>query len=155
MKQFFLKHWVRWILVLPAALGAYLACNAIVAICIGISDFFWETGSKNWRDLITSLACPACFTWYGAKTAPHNRFIVGVCLTVIQTIAITVVITAIAVKSGNVPEFSLHLAWLAILIIGGVVTPIMACYALHKEEMDLSGIHSGSQNIDDVDVPKN
>ena len=128
-----MKPWLRWILVIPAAIGAYAGVQIAIAIMSLIGDFFWETGSARWTQLINSAAGPAAFVWYGSKTAPVHRFITSISLTVLLAIAMSVLATlvfshGIGTKWENV--------WLVVCGVIGVVSSIIACYSIHEEEQN-------------------
>lgn len=126
-------NWLRWILVLPAAIMAYELCSIVISLGFLITDFFWEVNSKNWKDLLAYLACPACFVLCGTKTAPAHKMITGIVLTMLHAIAWAVLATLIYEKFG-VPSFSVLLLWRAICVIGGIVVTVMVCSDLHQKE---------------------
>ena len=132
--------WLRWLLVLPAALGA---CVGIQIVVIFGNLITWPDSipfRKFFIEIINSIAANYCFVIIGAKTAPKHRFVVGVILATAYTVfGITVAATFLII--GGSP----YLTWwpipitsvVLLLIVGivGIIAAIGACIQLHRTEL--------------------
>ena len=125
-----MKPWLRWIFVLPAAIGAFAGVQMLIITgsLIGIVD---SSGGNLWIQFISAVLCPVAFVWCGSKTAPAYRFFTSICLTVLfsmlATILATLVFThTVETKSSN--------GWLAICALAGIISSIVTCYAIHEKE---------------------
>ena len=89
-----MKDTLRWVLVLPAAVGAYLGgflVSFLVLLWIGSGWF----NAGIWITAITNAAvCPVCFMLAGTATAPRFKLQTGIVLAIIHAVAISV-LTAI------------------------------------------------------------
>ena len=124
-----LKNTLRWIAVLPAAIGAYLGIQVVVAIGNSFSGYS-ESLINMWCQLINSIAGPYCFVLAGAKTAPVYRFITAVVLTTLFSLANGVLLTLVLTSQR---QFSTPLWWFVTSLIIGLVAAIGACVQLHHE----------------------
>jgi hypothetical protein len=90
-----LLEWLRWLAVLPAAIGAY--CVAQIVIILGGTigaEMEGRIPMPDWVfQIINSIVPPICFIWAGAKTAPKYCHIVAIFLTVIFCIFTTGLLT--------------------------------------------------------------
>lgn len=118
-------NWLRWILVLPAAVCAYFVLTMIGSIVdklLPIPTFLLA--------LYYSAMSPVAFVAAGVITAPSNKFVVALVLTVINAIYAAVIVTmAIIQQTGTVP-----LWWLVVCALIGIVATISLCAGFKNEE---------------------
>jgi hypothetical protein len=133
-----MNHTLRWIAVLPAAIGAYLGIQVVVAIGNSFSGYP-ESLINVWCQLINSIAGPYCFVLAGAKTAPFHRFITAVVLTMLYSLANGVLLTLVLTSQR---QFSTPLWWFVTSLIIGLVAAIVACVQLQAELGDATGSKS-------------
>jgi uncharacterized membrane protein HdeD (DUF308 family) len=127
-----MNHTLRWIAVLPAAIGAYLVIQVVIAIANSFSGFP-ESVVNMWCQLINSIAGPYCFVLARAKTAPSHSFVTAVVLTVVFSLANGVLLTSVLTSQR---QFSTPLWWIVASSIIGLVVAIVACVQLHHESSD-------------------
>ena len=126
-----IPDWLRWILVIPAAIGAYAASQVVIGLLSLVSDFFWSTGSARWTQLMNSAAGPAAFVWYGSRVAPRYRFSTSICLAVLLSMAVTAFVTfffsrGLGTKWENV--------WFVICAVVEIISSIVACHSIQKAD---------------------
>jgi hypothetical protein len=117
-------NWLRWILILPAAICAYLILAIIGSIVYKLLPIpaFLVT-------LYYSVMSPIAFVATGVVTAPSNKFATAISLTIINAIFAAVIVTlAVIRQSGTVPIW-----WLVVCMLIGIVATIGFC-AEFKEE---------------------
>jgi hypothetical protein len=124
-----IPNWLRWVLVLPAAIVSYFAIQIVIAIMNSFTPFP-ESFENIFCQLINSVAGPYCFVVAGTMLAPKYNFIVSITLTVLYVI-INTTILVIAIMNGS---STIPLWWLIITSILGIITTIYACARFHKEE---------------------
>jgi hypothetical protein len=137
---------LRWIAVLPAAIGAYLGIQVVVAIGNSFGPGP-ESLINLWCEFINSVAGPYCFVLAGAKTAPSHRFITAVVLTVLFSVANGVLLTLVLTSQR---QFSTPLWWFVTSLIIGLVAAIIACVQLHHQEPGPSGAASDESKIQEI-----
>lgn len=122
-------YWLRWILVLPAAIGAYFGIQFAVAIAnsIGLGP---EWFVNIYCQIINSIIGPYCLIMAGAKTAPDYHFIVAVVLTAIHLVAAGYIVTYAIISNNHVDP----LWWLTLSMVFGITATIVACIQCHKNE---------------------
>jgi hypothetical protein len=120
---------LRWVAVLPAAIGGYLGIQLVVIISNSFSGLP-EIVVNIFDQLLNSWVAPGAFVLAGAITAPFHRFITGVVLTVLFSL-VTGALLALRLTSQQ--EFSTPLWWLVVSLIIGLVACIAACVQLHHE----------------------
>lgn len=122
--------WLRWLAVLPAAIGAYFA----IQIAVGLVMVF-ENGLDDRPDyksqFICSVVAPYVLVLAGAKTAPKFRFVTALTLTVLHAL-FSGAIVALAMVWGMSQSDSLW--WLILSEVIGIITSIAACIQMRKEE---------------------
>jgi hypothetical protein len=126
-----MNHTLRWIAVLPAAIGGYLGIQVVVAIANSFSGYP-ESLINLWCQLINSIDGPYCFVLAGAKTAPFHRFITAVVLTMLYSLANGVLLTLVLTSQR---QFSTPLWWFVTSLIIGLVTAIVVCVQLQAAEL--------------------
>ena len=112
---------LRWIAVLPAAVGAFFGIQLLLILINAMTEPRW---SDWWLQLINSAASSYCFVYVGAVTAPKHRFIAGIVLAILFGIFIVVIATA-----GFFIKTSQPLWW---LILAGIISLIAAIVAVVK-----------------------
>lgn len=110
---------LRWIAVLPAAVGAFFGVQLLLILVNAMTEPRW---SDWWLQLINSAASSYCFVYAGAATAPKHQFIVGIVLAIIFGIFIVAIVTA-----GSFVKTTDPLWW---LILAGVISLIAAIIAV-------------------------
>ena len=123
-----LKTWVRWLLVLPAAVGAFLGIQLVMVIVLWVEP-------NRWAQLLNSLAGPFCFVYAGARVAPDKPTVVAVVLAVICATFYAVVVTKALVTHSYEP-----MGWLVLTSIVSVVAAIVACIQIHQADSKLNKV---------------
>lgn len=87
-KQAFAFTALRWVAVLPAAVGAYLLANVIVILAVDVfgMESILMLGPEMDIFVLNGILCPFCFVWFGAKTAPRFRPTTAIVLFVFHSI---------------------------------------------------------------------
>ena len=124
----------RWILVLPAAVGAYIAVHIVVII-----GNLYLTGSFGvyFCQFVNSVCAPYAFVLAGAKTAPRHGFAAGIALAVILAVLMggVIAVSLIEARMGVYTErHSDPLWWLVVSSVIGIAVAIAACIQLHADE---------------------
>jgi DNA-directed RNA polymerase subunit RPC12/RpoP len=125
-----LPDWLRWILVLPASIGAYWAIQFLIILLslLSPSEGFIEPRS-TYIQFINSIAGPVCFILTGAKIAPKYQFIVALCLTVLHTAIIAgLVSVAVFADIYNGSKF-----WLVLTSVVGILATVICTAFLYKQ----------------------
>lgn len=120
--------WLRWLAVLPAALGAYFGIQLVIGLARGLEDGFADRPDYK-SQLICSILGPYFLVWVGAKTAPRFRFVTALTLTVLHAIAAGSLVT-IGIVQGLLQSGALW--WLIICSVVGFVGTIVLCVQMRK-----------------------
>jgi len=132
--------WLRWLAVLPAAVGAYFASQVVTGLLTEVGYFFYagrgfEDGWLDRPDYKSQFLCsiigPYCLVWAGAKTAPRYRFVTALTLAVLHAVGNGSVVT-LAIVRGMYQSASLW--WLILSCVVGIISSIGACIQMRKEE---------------------
>jgi hypothetical protein len=124
-----LPAWLRWILVVPAALLSWVVVQLPVALLT-------ETGTlpDSWRDpasqLANSVIPPFLLVWVAAVLAPRQPFVVALAVTVLHALFIGVVI---GMRLFSPVRFTVPVLWLVATGLISIVTTIMVTLAVHRE----------------------
>ncbi len=122
--------WLRWVAVLPAAIGAYFG----VQIAVGLVMVF-ENGLDDSPDyksqFICSIVGPYFLVLAGSKTAPKFRFVTALTLTVLHAIYSGALVTLLMVRGVSQ---SVSPWWLILSGVIGIIASIVACIQMRKEE---------------------
>ncbi|HEV2327953.1 MAG TPA: hypothetical protein VGY56_04085 [Verrucomicrobiae bacterium] len=91
------RPWLRWILVLPAAIAGWIGVQVILIMVSAIVDITWTGGLGGLNDdrtvqFLNSIASAWAFVFAGAKTSPSSRGKTALCLTASYVFAASVVI---------------------------------------------------------------
>ena len=116
-------NWLRWVLVVPATVGAYCGIQIVVAIGNSFSPVP-EIFINIFCQIVNSVAGPYCLVGAGAKTAPNNNFVVAIVLTVVHAIFNGVVVILGIISSMYGPWY---IAWLIFAYILGITATIVCC----------------------------
>ena len=128
---------VRWILVLPAAIAAYVLVTLVVGIAseLAASEIVMHRASsqslgfKNFlSQLINSITAPVGFVYLGAKVAPSHRFITAVVLASAFG-CLTLVVTYLGVAEGVV-------WWLILSSVLSIVAVVVTCIVIRRTLCD-------------------
>jgi hypothetical protein len=120
-------NWLRWFLILPAAICAYLILAIIGSIVYKLLPIpaFLVT-------LYYSVMSPMAFVIAGVITAPSNKFATAISVTVINAMFAAVIVTmAVVRQTGTVPIW-----WLVVSMLIGIVATIYLCVEFKHEEED-------------------
>lgn len=132
---------LRWIGVLPAAIGAY----AGIQILVGLSSCLRVGMDVDyWSQFLCSAAGPYCLVWAGAKTAPRFRFVTALTLAIVHAVACGSIITlAMCLANSN----STSLWWALVCGAAGIVATMAACIPFrHDEEGDKRRVDEDSDH---------
>lgn len=121
-----MPHWLKWILVLPAAIGAFVG----VQILVVAGSLFLDSGS-GYAQFASALLCPAAFVSAGSRVAPVYRHITAICLTILVAILSTAIVTKVVMDRH---ETRSGLAWLVICGVAGIVVCVFECHSFNEEE---------------------
>jgi hypothetical protein len=133
----FMKPWLRWILVLPAAIGGWIGIQIGIILVSGIIDIAWFGGLGGANDthlvqFLNTIASAWAFVFAGAKTAPSNRGATALCLTALFILgSFGVIFLAQGIESGK--EFW-GTEWSLICGIASALTMLIMCYEIRREE---------------------
>jgi hypothetical protein len=117
---------LRWILVLPAAVGAYF----LVQIANGFVTWMLP-GFFNWPiQLFNSWAGPIALVVIAAKVAPAHKFIVAVAITITHAIILAILVTLECLS----PNVSIPGWWLIVCALAGVAGTLVACVGISKDD---------------------
>ena len=125
-----MPNWLRWVLILPAALVSYVGIQILVGLSsenLPLPDKFqdWYSQAAN------SVAGAWAFIYAGALTAPRGRqFPTGVALAVLFGVVTGSVLTLAA----SARELSHPLWWIALTALASLVTCIAACVQLRRRD---------------------
>ena len=126
-----LPDWLRWVLVLPVAVGAWVGAQISI---MAIGNVFYPMGLWNlatWFVKIATIAvAPYGLVWAGAQTAPRHSFTVAIVLTVVHAIFAT----AILVLAIDVERLTAPLWWIITGYIVGAAVTIVACVQFRRKE---------------------
>ncbi len=131
-----MSYWLRWLAVLPAAVGAYLGVQLAISFCRGLEDGF-SHNPDYWCQFINSVAGPYCLVLAGAKTAPRHQFITSLVLAIVYATLIVAVVTLFLVQVQNAYQ-STAFWWLLICETAGIIAAIGVCLQLRDEEGEIS-----------------
>lgn len=131
ISKFNIPDWLRWVLVIPAAIGAYFGIQIAVALGNSFSPGP-EIFINIFCQIVNSVAGPYCLVWAGAKTAPSNRFVVAIILTVIHAIVNGVVVTLGIISN----RFSVgYIVWIIFVCLLGIAATIVCCLQFKDDEI--------------------
>ncbi len=113
---------LRWLLVLPAAVVAFLVANLLLIFWNMLSPSF-ATMSPRWVQFISSIIGAYMFVVVGTLVAPTKKNIVAIILTVLLAMLCAAITTLAIVKGpGSDP------LWLLVVcLIASIVAAIVAC----------------------------
>jgi hypothetical protein len=115
------------VLILPAAAGAYVGAQVLVAIANSLTPVP-EVVEIAYSQVVNSVVGPLAFVYVGAKLAPRHQFVTALGLTVLHAVAITTIVTAALVSGRNGQP-----AWVLIGAAGlGIVATVILCYHLRE-----------------------
>lgn len=135
-----MKPWLRWVLVLPAAVGAYAGAQVLVIIgsLIGFFD-----GGDTWAQFIGSILCPAAFVWFGSKSAPSHRLLTAICLAVL--LSMLLYWAAQLLSDMGVTRASNVYVWTVICDLASILSSILTCYAIYEQEKNARTLREWSE----------
>jgi uncharacterized membrane protein HdeD (DUF308 family) len=123
-------NWLRWVAVLPAAIGAYFGVQIVVGLAMVYANGLDDSPDYK-SQLICSIVGPCSLVLAGAKTAPKFRFVTALTLTVLHAIYSGALVTLAMVR---VATQSASLWWLILSGVIGIIASIATCIQIRKEE---------------------
>ena len=133
-----MPYWLRWTLVLPAALGAYLGIQILVGLSSELFNLPWILPS-DWENAaqdrlsqgLNSVVGPIALIYAGALTSPKGyRFHTSIALAVL-----------FGVVTGGILALSLFSAqqyhplwWIFTTSAASIAAVIVACIKIHQTE---------------------
>ena len=124
-----LKGTLRWLLVLPAAAGAWvvalLFCNAFFLM----TPFILPEWAKQ---LVAPGVTSAAFVYAGAKAAPSFQFVTALTLTVLHAVIFTLLF--VFILQADQQFRTAPMWWLAITLIPALAATIGVCVSLKNEQ---------------------
>lgn len=127
-----MNNWLRWILVLPTAVGAYIVVQVLNVI---INPWFLGFGTIGnlATQLFNSFAGPVAFIITGAKVAPNHRFFTGLVLAALHTLLIG---GSLMLSIFNYNQYSTP-TWLIVLsCVVSLIATAGACAILYQEHIE-------------------
>jgi hypothetical protein len=128
----------RWVLVLPASVGAFVGVNLAITIGNNLSwteasapDFVWL--KPFFIYFMTYLVSPYCFVMAGAKCAPRLHLPVGLGLTILWAVWSGALVSKVLMgENFHNPR------WMTLTgAVLGIGSTIVALIQLHQEEESL------------------
>ena len=143
-----MPDWLRWVLVLPASLGAYLGVQVLVGLLSELIDLPWVIPS-GWEDVyqdwvsqgLNSVVGPIALIYAGVRTSPRgDRFHTSVALAVLYG----VISGGLAVYSLFLPPLSYPRWWLLTTTAAGIITVIAVCIQIQgTEDSNVASVSGG------------
>lgn len=123
-----LPNWVRWLLVVPAALAAFGVVQVLVAIILTLSPLQGLSPklSDGAGQLVNSALGPYCFVLMGSLVAPSHRRASAITLAVLG-LAIMGAVYILSSMIGGVARFGFTGWWLFVSFVLGVASSCIAC----------------------------
>lgn len=122
-------HSLRWLLVLPAALGAFLVLQVlfvVLSLLLAVPDA-WNRGISQ---TIATIFCPYYFVYIGSKIAPDGRLYVAVSLTVVLSVIYGMLLTlGLGRLGGSVPVW-----WFFTCLLMSLGSCVVAVARVQNEE---------------------
>jgi hypothetical protein len=134
--------WFRWLLVAPAAVGAWIGAQIFIMAAGNIVTqglMLWNLGI--WVVAVgAAVAAPYGFVWAGALAAPRYRFRVAVILTAIHALgAMTILVMVLGSEQINAP------VWWVVTGNGlGIMATLGACAQLREKRPKFNDIQLAS-----------
>jgi len=134
-------HVLRWIAVLPAALGAY-ACAGFIAL----QSQRLFNDSLELGQFAASVAAPFAYLYVGTKTAPSYRMTTAIALTVLHAMGLAAIFSFIgyAMVVDNFSPTKLTFAWDIIRAAISLAVSIWVCVDISRNE----GNHASSYGVE-------
>jgi len=146
-KGYRLPDWLRWVLVVPVAVGVYIG---VLTFAISIDSLMADLvatrlkpGLPDWPPVLivslimTSVAGSYCFVLAGATTAPKHRFVTAIVLAVSCLCATAYLLVGLrfALTFGMLGGiWSSELMWIYIPCTGAFVAVVIACSQVWRRE---------------------
>jgi MFS family permease len=118
---------VRWLLVLPCAVAAWIIVPIVVAIIWDLSP--WQGPKDAWRQILQTGIGAASFVLVGAKLAPCRKFATSLVLAGVHAM-VTVGLCLIVVEHGGSKW------WWAVLLLVALFTSVAACGSVYQKEAE-------------------
>ena len=120
-----MKTVLRWVAVLPAAIGCYFLASAGVGLFNFVMGLIYDSAwSHGMLGFVQMIASGVAYIWFGSMVAPTHRFITGIVLATIYTmICLFLIGYFFAVTPANRIE-----TWANLWILISFLASIAACY---------------------------
>ncbi len=138
MNEWEVPDWLRWLLVLPVAVGAWIGSQVFIMMLGNIMKHgleLWNLGI--WVVTVgAAVAAPYGFVWAGALAAPRYSFRVAVILTALHALGATaILVVALGTEQINAP-----VSW---IITGngiGILATLGACAQFREKRPRINDI---------------
>jgi hypothetical protein len=119
---------LRWLLVLPAALGAYIVLQALFVL-LSLLLAVPEALNRGVSQLIADIFCPYYFVYIGSKVAPAFRLHVAVLLTVVLSVLYGMLLLYGVLRG----DISYPLWWLTLSLVLGLGSCVFAVVRIQDD----------------------
>jgi hypothetical protein len=130
-----MKAGLRWILVLPAAVAAYLLASLCVGIFCDLNAVFYERWSDNWKGALQCGWGSFAFIYCGCKTAPSFKFRTAIALLLVMAIGIGLLAGLLIAK--GVEMSTGQMVWRIVDAVVSVLGCLIGCGIEHEREKEL------------------
>ncbi len=133
-----MPDWLRWILILPASLGAFFGIQVLVGLSselIALPWFLpvdWKDVAQNWWSQgLNSVVGPIALIYAGVLTSPRShRFHTGIALAVL----FGVIMGGISALSLFSTQLSYPRWWLLTTAAASIITVVVVCIRIQRTE---------------------
>lgn len=113
-------EWLRWILVIPAAIIAPVLATVLYMLLLFISDYFGD--ARIWEfftQMVSSAILGGLFVYGGAWTAPKSQFVVSIILLILLTVMTTLMFLVSFNIDTDIGPLNLGFHSIIMLLAGG------------------------------------
>lgn len=129
-----MPNWLRWILFLPAAVLAFMAANAIIAIAHSMSGGGLNVlAVKPVAEIVQAVLGPWAFVMAGAMTAPRRQTLVAGILLLVVVLATGMALSLTLLVSTDKSDP----IWFVAMFVG-IASAIYAVRQVYQEERQRS-----------------
>ncbi|HEY5023138.1 MAG TPA: hypothetical protein VII30_11700 [Gemmatimonadaceae bacterium] len=120
---------LRWVLVLPASFGAYIALQLLFVV-LSLLLVVPEWLNRGISQTIATIFCPYYFVYIGSKIAPDGRLYVAASLTVVLSVLYGMVLFFGLIR----PTSGEPAWWLIVSLVIGLASSVFAVVRVQTEE---------------------
>ena len=128
--------WLRWVLVVPGAVGAFVLQNIILGFMFGLGDKTSETSLPNfmgyWSDFIRAAVPFYFLVWTASLIAPSRKFLVAIIFAACN--AMFQIGSLVLVFKGMPDEDPLW--WASVISITALIAGVAGCYDAYKDRQE-------------------